>query len=180
MMAEQDRDNKPIFEATRARIEAVRQANPDYPAQLVRLMRQISHLHKQIQSQYNVILKPYGLNFTTHNALMMIYGSPEARIRTSELAAATSEKATNITRISDELVAKGLVERKPDAQDRRVIELHLTAQGRALIKRLQASSWQLLERWFAPLDQEQRDALEQLLGRQIEALAAIEPDWHHE
>lgn len=179
-MAEQELDDKPIFNATIARIDAVKQDNPDYPAQLVLLMRQISHLHKQIQNQYNVLLKPYGLNFTTHNALMMIYGSPRARIRTSELAAATSEKATNITRISDELVAKGLVARKPNAQDRRVIELHLTEQGRALIERLQARSWQLLERWYAPLDQKQRDTLQQLLGMQIKAMAAVEPDQDHE
>lgn len=41
-----------------------------------------------------------------------------------------------LTRVIDQLETRGLIERRRSAQDRRVVELHLTAQGRKTIESL--------------------------------------------
>lgn len=158
------------FVATEARIATVARRTPGYPDQLVTLMRLTVHLQKRMQDRYNAALKAHRLNFVTYNALMMIYGSDDERLRVSQLAAATGEKATNVTRICDELVTKGLIRRTADVRDRRAVVLSLSARGRRLIEAVLPEMWILLEQFYAPFSQPQRDALEALLRRQLAAL----------
>lgn len=159
-----------VFTATERRIAVVGSRLSGYPRQLVTLMRLTVHIQKRMQQDYNRALKRHGLNFVTYNALMMIYGSDEERLRVSELAATTGEKATNITRICDDLVDKGLIRRVADPRDRRAIVLLLSARGRRLIETVLPQMWGLLEQFYAPFTQPQRDALEQLLRAQLGAL----------
>ncbi|HEY1687243.1 MAG TPA: MarR family transcriptional regulator [Solirubrobacteraceae bacterium] len=51
----------------------------------------------------------------------------------SLLAAALGVAAPTATRMCDRLVRKGLIERRPDAHDRRQVLLSLTAEGRRLL-----------------------------------------------
>ena len=163
------------FRSTEARIAAIKQRTPDYPDQLVTLMRMTVHLHKRMQDRYNAELKKHGLNFVTYNALMMIYGSDDEGLRVSQLASATGEKATNVTRICDELVGKGLIRRLADTADRRVVVLLLSARGRRLIEALLPEMWRLLEQFYAPFTPAQRDALEQLLRLQLATMEHCAP-----
>lgn len=155
------------FVETEARIAAVKRRTADCPDQLVTLMRLTVHLQKRLQDRYNAALKAHGLNLTTYNALMMIYGSEDERLRVSQLAIATGEKATNITRICDELVNKRLIRRTPDTRDRRVVVLSLSARGRRLIETALPEVWSLLEQVYAPFSASQRDQLERLLRAQL-------------
>lgn len=50
----------------------------------------------------------------------------------SELARSVGRAATSFTPNLDKLQSKGLIERKPDARDRRAITIHLTQQGEAI------------------------------------------------
>ncbi|MCE9580712.1 MAG: MarR family transcriptional regulator [Deltaproteobacteria bacterium] len=54
----------------------------------------------------------------------------------SELSEATFRDAPTMSRILDVLVARGLLERRQDAADGRVRNIHLTRQGRALEQKL--------------------------------------------
>ncbi len=54
----------------------------------------------------------------------------------SELSDATFRDAPTMSRILDVLVARGLLERRPDPTDGRVRVIHLTRQGRALEQKL--------------------------------------------
>jgi DNA-binding MarR family transcriptional regulator len=50
-----------------------------------------------------------------------------------EIAAAIEVPASRMVAIVDELEQRGLVERRPDPEDRRVRALHLTAKGRRVL-----------------------------------------------
>lgn len=84
-----------------------------------------------------------------------------------QLAGALSCDASNVTGLVDRLESRGLIERRPSEQDRRVKVLSLTPLG----ARLRAA---LLERMTAPpanlerLSAEERRALVKLLRRLIE------------
>jgi DNA-binding MarR family transcriptional regulator len=56
------------------------------------------------------------------------------RMTARELAAAERVQPPTVTRIVDALVERGLVERAPDAVDRRVTWLAATADGRVLVE----------------------------------------------
>jgi MarR family transcriptional regulator, organic hydroperoxide resistance regulator len=58
----------------------------------------------------------------------------------SRLAEAVGRPATSFTPILDHIESEGLIERRKHTRDRRALKIHLTAQGRALEKRVKASA----------------------------------------
>jgi MarR family transcriptional regulator, temperature-dependent positive regulator of motility len=77
--------------------------------------------------------------------------------------------AVNFGQMIDELEGKGLVERKIDPDDRRARKLYVTDRGAALRRRLRPSLLAAQERLLAPLSQNERSALLDMLARVIEA-----------
>ena len=74
----------------------------------------------------------------------------------------------NITKLVDHLQARGLVKRERSEADRRSITVHLTPEGRRLIKRLFPQHLERIVGDFAVLDDSQVDQLGRLcrkLGR---------------
>ena len=71
----------------------------------------------------------------------------------------------NVTAITDQLVAEGLVERRPIAHDRRAYAVRLTAKGKRAFDTMAVAH----ERWvidlLAGLDAGERKRLHALLGR---------------
>lgn len=92
---------------------------------------------------------------------------PDRPIPMGQLAGALSCDASNVTGLVDRLESRGLIQRRPSAEDRRVKVLSLTPLG----ARLRAA---LLERMTAPpanlekLSAEEQRALVRLLRRLIE------------
>lgn len=82
------------------------------------------------------------------------------------------------SRMVDDLVRRGFVERNEDAEDRRMKRIRPTAQGLAVIRRLNAARLQGLEGFVQTLSDAERQrlhaALNQLLAR--EDVAACRPE----
>lgn len=55
-------------------------------------------------------------------------------LRVSDIAASLGVTASSVTQIVTELETKGLVDRRMDAQDRRVVRVSLTDKGRGLLE----------------------------------------------
>jgi len=139
------------FSEVERRIEVTRRRLRGYPQEQVRLARLIIHVQKRQSEQFNLILRRYGLNDVTYTALMMMYGSEDQSTTPSQLSGATGEKPANITRICDELLDKGLIERYPSTADRRRVVLRLTRKGERLVEQFQPELWQALQRVFGGL-----------------------------
>jgi MarR family transcriptional repressor of emrRAB len=81
-------------------------------------------------------LKPHRINHSDFLTLMFLYSRPEGASTPGELCEFTSLGATNMTRIANALVERGLIKRGPSAQDRRRVEIQITPAGRRFVQKL--------------------------------------------
>ncbi|WP_086822432.1 MarR family winged helix-turn-helix transcriptional regulator [Allokutzneria sp. NRRL B-24872] len=82
----------------------------------------------------------------------------------------------------DDLEGRGLVERRRNPTDRRAYALHLTDKGTAMLRQAMLISVEHNEEVCAPLSQDERDVLAQLLGRLSAAhnlIPGVHPGYRH-
>jgi DNA-binding MarR family transcriptional regulator len=82
-----------------------------------------------------------------------------------DLAEALGVHPSRMVTIVDELETKGLVERRPNPDDRRVYALAMTAAGEKTLRDINKLSAEHQETLCAALDAEEREKLAQLLER---------------
>lgn len=88
-----------------------------------------------------------------------------------ELANAMSIKPATLTVMLRRMAGKGLVERRADAHDQRVIRLSLTLEGQALARRLHDTIERMGAEIFGALDPKERSQFGDMLGRISAALS---------
>lgn len=76
----------------------------------------------------------HDLPLTQYEVLIRLEAAPEHRLRMSELARSVLLSQSGVTRLVDRLQARGLVERAPCAEDRRVLWAQLTDAGLARLE----------------------------------------------
>lgn len=99
-------------------------------------------------------------------------GWTEQQMPMSALARTLACDASNVSQIVARLEARGLVERTPDAADRRVKLVRITPAGRRVYRRVRAAfreDCQTLQR----LDEHERHELQRLLEKMMRAPAEI-------
>jgi MarR family transcriptional repressor of emrRAB len=119
------------------------------------------------------MVSPHGLSPGGYITLMALYNRPGNRSSPSELSEYTGETRANMTRICDELVGHGWIDRVPSSEDRRRIDLSLTDAGMALLQEvaptLRAKAEDFYRRTFSGTE---KGSLHQLLTQFASALAA--------
>lgn len=91
---------------------------------------------------------------------------PEKGYLTMNGLSETMELANStMTRMVDQLVQKGLVRRKPDAEDRRIVLIGLTDEGRAMRTNLEQSLHAFFGQVVAGLEENERPAMLRCLER---------------
>lgn len=80
-------------------------------------------------------------------------------LKQSELADVLDLQPISLTRLLDRLAENGLIERRPDPNDRRANRLYLTPAARPLLERLSKLSGGLMEIVLAGLDRKAREQL---------------------
>lgn len=78
----------------------------------------------------------------------------------SELAAAERVRRPTVTRVVGRLEEAGLVARLPDQEDRRVVRLEASAEGRRVLRALRTRKTAYLAKRIERLDAEERATLE--------------------
>ncbi len=87
-----------------------------------------------LDDAYAQLFKRHGLRPSSYNVLRILRGAGACTC--SEIHRDMVVRAPDVTRLVDRLGADGLVERRRDADDRRVVRVHLTRKGRAAVDRL--------------------------------------------
>lgn len=77
---------------------------------------------------HNVFLKPFKISPQQYNILRILRGS-KTKMAMNDIKCRMLDKTPNITRLSDKLESKGLVNRVRSKDDRRVIYLEISGQG---------------------------------------------------
>lgn len=124
------------FGPTEKRLRRIQARMPGFPFDAMLLVRMAYHLQKTLRDKSNAALRPHELGDTHYHVLAILYGSEDETSTATALSEACNEKPANLTRVCDELAAKGLIERRPKPGDRRAVMISLSAQGRALIERI--------------------------------------------
>jgi MarR family transcriptional repressor of emrRAB len=159
------------FKSTEHRIARCGERMLDYPVRLVTLNRLAYHVQKRTQDRLAAALRQYDITTVGYTALMVLYGSADETQRASELGEACSEKPANMTRICNDLAARGLIDRRSSDTDRRGVVISLTAAGRALVESISPEYRAIVERSYAGIDAVSLQQCERMLRRQLDNLA---------
>jgi DNA-binding MarR family transcriptional regulator len=109
------------------------------------------------------VLAAHSVSMWGYVVLVALDGSP---MRTqAALAAAIGADKTRIIRDLDELQQRGLIQRTPDPDDRRVRLLAITAAGRAVKNAVQREIRRGEERWLGELTTDERRTFLSVLER---------------
>ena len=86
----------------------------------------------------------------------------------SQLCKGISYDAGAMTRMIDRLETKGLIRRRRDSDDRRLVNLELTDQGRDAFPRMRLCAMRVLNRFLRGFSQTEARQLEGFLNRMLE------------
>ena len=92
---------------------------------------------RELEQRINEAMRPLGVTAAQADALLVIGQAGPLSLK--ELGDLLIAEAGHPSRLVDRLVEAGLVERQPGGQDRRQVELSLTAKGRRLEKRVKVA-----------------------------------------
>lgn len=156
------------FAPADARLALTAKRFPAFDRETVTLARLTNFVAKGLANNANQALKRHGLNHTGYAVMVMLYGSLDQTLTPSQLVDATHEKSANITRICDDLLRQDLISREVDPDDRRKVQVRLTAAGEEMITRILPDIVTVTQSNFALLDTAERLQLDYLLRKVIE------------
>jgi DNA-binding MarR family transcriptional regulator len=111
-----------------------------------------------------------GPPMTSTQRLALFETAVRGPVRLSELAERMGITAPTASRAVDGLVELGLLERRPDPDDRRAVRIDLTRPGRKRVEERQSRAAAALEPIVAALSAQDRAQLAALLTRLADAL----------
>ena len=109
------------------------------------------------------VLKPFALTATQYNVLRILRGAGERGLACRELGERMLTHDPDVTRLLDRLERRGLIRRRREVQDRRVINTRITPDGLSLLSQLDQSVMELHRRQLGHLGEEQIRTLIDLL-----------------
>jgi MarR family transcriptional repressor of emrRAB len=109
---------------------------PTLPLTEVVLIRLTLMIGGVLGDQFERVINPHGLSESDFRTLIVLFSSPQGRAHPGDLCQFTTQTPTNMTRISDGLVRRGLATRARSEDDRRRVVLHITPAGRHLARKL--------------------------------------------
>ncbi|RRD57482.1 MarR family transcriptional regulator [Comamonadaceae bacterium OH2545_COT-014] len=134
-------------------------------AEDIRLCFQTLSLAAAIDRDCAALLAPHGLSEGRFVMLFLLDAAGPEGLAPHQLAQRAGISRATVTGLLDGLERERLVERQPDAQDRRALRIQLTAAGQRLAQQVleQHSRW--IAGLFTPLDARERAQLAQLLAK---------------
>jgi DNA-binding MarR family transcriptional regulator len=112
--------------------------------------RAFLNAHAQVTRAISRDLAEAGLpDLSWYDLLWAIYRHPERRLRVNELAREVVLSPTAMSRFVDRVEAAGYVRREPDPADRRALQVAITPEGVALLRRMWPVYRAGIERHFA-------------------------------
>ena len=82
------------------------------------------------------LFKPYELSPQQFNVLRILRGQKGESIALMDIEHRMLDKSSNVSRLVDKLISKGLVNRSVSSKDRRRIEIVITSRGLSVLKEI--------------------------------------------
>jgi MarR family transcriptional regulator, negative regulator of the multidrug operon emrRAB len=151
----------------------IRKAMPEL-SEDAKLCRLVLMLAARMQEEFERKLRPYKLNDSEFRTLVMLFARPDGASTPSELCVFTSQGATNMTRIANALVKRGLITRGPGAEDRRQVVMQITAAGRHFVQKMLPGMLPSLQLIYTGFTQTDRRHFSRLLRKLANNLSQLE------
>lgn len=135
------------------------------------LVRSLVMVGRALQDLLDEAMRPTGLSEGEFRILMQLYSQPGGTGSPGELCAGLWQSPANVTRLTDQLVARGLISRVPSEQDRRRMVLAVTPAGDALVRTVVPNAFEPVKRLFAPFPEADRA---QMLAQVMQLVRAID------
>lgn len=113
------------------------------------LMKQLDESFRQVRRQINSEWNSYNVHGLgiTHGRMLVILGE-SGPLKASALAEQLTITSGGVTGIADRLIELGYIERERGEQDRRVVMLHLTEEGKKMVELIAKIRNQIMIRLF--------------------------------
>ncbi len=136
----------------------------------------VIYLHKHCNSDLFEAVGALELSLTQIKLLHYL-DEADSELRLGEAGELVHVSLPAASRMVDDLVRRGFVERREDAEDRRMKRVQPTEQGRAVIRRLNAARLEGLEEFVQGLTANERALLTKALSKLLERpdVAACRP-----
>jgi DNA-binding MarR family transcriptional regulator len=118
---------------------------------------------RQLRETSQETLAPWDITPAHLRALRVL--SRHGPLRLSRLSDQLRIAPRSATEVADALEARGLIERQPDASDRRATLVELTEQGRDVLAAIRAARGSAAERLFGQLSGADQADLARILGQ---------------
>lgn len=153
------------FDATNKRLQNIHARMPEFPLESMRLVRMTYRLQKSFKDLTNAALKKHDLVDASFMVLAVLYGTTGETSTASALGEACHEKPANLTRVCNDLEARGLITRGTRPGDRRSVMISLTDDGRNVIAEALPEVWQKTIPAYDDFSAAELQQLEQMLTR---------------
>jgi DNA-binding MarR family transcriptional regulator len=132
------------------------------------IVERIHLLGRHLDTLRGRVTAPYQLTARDFDILARLYRSGEPyRLTPTHLAIGTAAPATTVTSRLDRLERRGLIARVADPNDRRSLLAELTAEGRALFRRVVVDQRRQEAELFGELPSGQLEQFHDLLGTML-------------
>jgi len=117
----------------------------------------------QLDLRITELLKPYNLSPTQFNALRILRGAGQSGLPCSEVGERMINHDPDITRLMDRLEKRGLVQRRRDQKDRRVITARILPAGLDLLRTIDQPLEEFHRRMMSNMGEQKLKSLLHLL-----------------
>jgi len=139
--------------------------------------RAFLNAHAHVTRRISADLAAAGLpDLSWYDLLWALNRQPERRLRVNELAREVVLSPTAMSRFVDRVERAGCVRREPDPADRRALQVVLTDDGRALLRRMWPVYAHGIERHFAAFLGRSGPRTRAMLERMSESARTAEAD----
>jgi MarR family transcriptional repressor of emrRAB len=139
------------------------------PADNAMLIRTLVLLGRAVHELAEEAIRPTGLAETEFRVLLQLYSQPQGQGHPGELCSGAGQSPAGITRITDQLVARGLISREASEHDRRRMVLQVTPAGESIVRSVVPHAYEPLSQLLARVNRDQRTQLQELLDQLVQA-----------
>lgn len=133
----------------------------------------VGEIARLFARNFNQRVREHGLTQTQWHALAVL--SKGEGMKQAELAELLQVQPISLARLVDRMEAAGWIERRPDPNDRRAIQLYLTPKAEPMLEVMEMAGLATREDTFANFSTAERDQLFLLLNRINSNLREAEP-----
>ena len=109
---------------------------PERAKPYFRAMTGIMFTGHWLTDQLTAVLKPFGLSEPQFNVLRLLAEADGSPLAQQDIQAGMLQPSSNVSRIIDKLLAKELVNRHINPENRRKMDITLTPEGRRFLKKV--------------------------------------------